>query len=161
MKRVDIGALVFAMFIPLLIGAASVAISARGMDAYENMNKPPLSPPAWVFSVAWTILYVIMGLASYFIYVSGANKIDKSMALTLYAIQLAMNFMWSIIFFVWGTYLLAFIWLFMMWWIVLVCAFRFFAINKTAAYLLIPYILWLSFAAYLNLGSYVVNLKIE
>ena len=81
------------------------------------------------------------------------------MALIIYSVQLAMNFMWSIFFFNMGILLFSFVWLMIMWGIVILCALRFFPINRTAAFLLIPYILWLIFAAYLNLGSYILNMN--
>ena len=159
MNKISVGTLIIALFIPLVIGGASAALSAQGMIMYRTMQKPPLSPPAWLFSVAWTILYLMMGLASYFIIVTGTNNRAKAMALIIYALQLAMNFMWSILFFNWRIYLFAFFWLIAMWLIVIVCTVRFYSINRIATYLFIPYILWLSFAAYLNLGSYILNKK--
>lgn len=150
--------LIFALFIPLCVGGVSAYLTRNGMATYGTMNKPPLSPPAWVFSVAWTILYLMMGLASYYVIVE-ENANDKGMAIILYIAQLAMNFMWSIVFFNWGWYLFAFIWLMIMWLIVIVCAIRFYGINRLAGCLLIPYILWLTFAAYLNLGAYIINKK--
>ncbi len=158
MRRISIGTLIMALFLPLLVGGISAALSAQGMVAYGSMNKPPLSPPPWVFSVAWTILYLMMGLASYFVLVSDADNRSKAMALIIYTIQLAMNFMWSIMFFNWGVYLTAFVWLIIMWAIVILCAYRFYSINRMATYLMIPYILWLTFAAYLNMGSYLLNM---
>ncbi|MBQ0042454.1 MAG: tryptophan-rich sensory protein [Lachnospiraceae bacterium] len=158
MKKVRVGTLIIALLIPLLVGGVSAAISMPGMAMYETMNKPPLSPPAWLFSVAWTILYLIMGFASYIILVSDADMKTKTKAMILYGIQLLMNFMWSIVFFVWRMYLIAFIWLMIMWCLVIFCTIRFFFIRRPAAYLLVPYVLWLTFAAYLNLGSYIVNL---
>ena len=157
MKKVSIGTLLFALFVPLVVGAISAALSSRGMALYADMNKPPLSPPPWVFSVAWTILYLMMGLSSYFIMVSEADMRPKTTAMIIYGVQLFMNFMWSIAFFNWGTYLFAFIWLIIMWIMVIICAFKFYTINRLAACLLIPYILWLTFAAYLNMGSYLLN----
>lgn len=157
MGKVHIGALIIALFIPLAVGGISAALSAEGMAAYGNMNKPPLSPPAWLFPVAWTILYLMMGLASYFIFVSESSFGSKSLPLIAYAVQLAMNFMWSIVFFKWGNYLLAFIWLMIMWGLVIWGAILFSRISRLAACLLIPYILWLTFAAYLNMGAYILN----
>lgn len=159
MRRISIGTLLLALFIPLVVGGISAALSSTGMTTYGNMNKPPLSPPAWVFSVAWTILYLLMGFASYLIIMSDVDNRTKAMALIIYGIQLAMNFMWSIMFFNWETYLGAFIWLLIMWCLVILCAFRFYSINRLAAYLFIPYILWLTFAAYLNMGAYILNME--
>lgn len=160
MKKVSAGVIV-SLFIPLMAGGVSALLSAKGMAGYASMNKPPLSPPAWVFPVAWTILYLMMGFAAYLVYAArtGSDSCDKVLALALYAIQLLMNFFWSVIFFVMGAYLVAFVWLFVMWALVILCAFRFYPISKPAAYLLVPYILWLTFAAYLNMGTYIINMK--
>lgn len=157
MKKISIGKLIIALAIPLIVGAVSAVLTAKAMNSYGTMNKPPLSPPAWLFPVAWTILYILMGMASFFVYESQVDTRDKSAALTLYAIQLAMNFMWSIIFFNWSMYMIAFIWLVIMWIIVILCALRFFCIDRVAAYLLVPYIAWLTFAGYLNMGAYLLN----
>lgn len=159
MKRVGIVTLMISFLIPLLVGGISSALSSEGMAMYGTMAKPPLSPPAWVFPVAWTILYLMMGLASCMILTSDAGGRGKTVALTLYAVQLAMNFMWSIFFFKWDMYLVAFIWLMVLWLVVIACAFRFFGIRRIAAYLMVPYIIWLTFAAYLNLGAYILRAK--
>lgn len=152
MKRIRLGVLIGALAIPLLVGMISAALSSKGMAAYGSMDKPLLSPPAWVFSIVWTILYLMMGFASYLVITAEANKRSRIMALFLYIIQLAMNFWWSIIFFNEGLYLIAFIWLLVMWGIVVFCAFKFYMINRLAGCLMMPYIIWLTFAAYLNLG---------
>lgn len=157
MRKLRIGTLIIAIMVPLIIGCISAVLSAKGMNIYGNMQKPPLSPPAWAFSVAWSILYVMMGVASYFVIVAGADSRSKSMAILIYAIQLAMNFMWSIIFFNWGLYMFAFIWLMVMWLLVILCTVKFFGLNRTAGWLMIPYVLWLTFAAYLNLGAWYLN----
>lgn len=153
MKKTNYMTFLCAIFLPLLIGMISAAISSREMAAYGSMRKPPLSPPSWVFSLAWTVLYLMMGLASYYIFVSKASEGRKITALAMYVIQLAMNFCWSILFFNWKMYLLAFFWLLVMWFIVIGCIVRFYTIDKRAAYLMIAYVLWLTFAAYLNLGD--------
>lgn len=157
MKRIQIGTLLIALLIPLIVGGLSAALSAPGMEKYGTMAKPPLSPPAWVFPVAWTILYCMMGLATYFVVTSNADSKSKAFALMLYAVQLVMNFAWSILFFKWEMKLFAFIWLIVMWLIVILCTFRFFAIDRMAGILMIPYTAWLSFAAYLNMGAYILQ----
>lgn len=156
MRKISIFTLIFALFIPILTGGISAALTGKAMEAYGTMSKPPLSPPAWIFPVAWTILYLMMGLASYYVMVS-EEKYGKIMALVLYFVQLAMNFMWSIIFFNRGQYMVAFIWLMIMWGIVIVCSLKFYNLSRIAGFLMIPYILWLTFAAYLNLGTFIVN----
>ena len=157
MKKINVSILFVALFVPLVIGVASAMLSADGMEIYTTMAKPPLSPPGWVFSVAWTILYLLMGLCSYLVVMSVGEMEDKRFALCLYVIQLVMNFWWSIIFFNGRMYLFAFIWLVIMWCIVIVCTMKYYGISKLAAYLMIPYILWLTFAAYLNMGAYVLS----
>lgn len=159
MRKLHVIKLIVALAIPLAVGGISAALSAKGMASYGDMEKPPLSPPAWVFSVAWTILYLMMGFAFYCVWVAEADTKKKTMALVLFGVQLVMNFMWSIVFFRWEFYLVAFVWLMIMWCMVILTAIRFFRINRLAGLMLIPYILWLTFAAYLNLGAYVLSHK--
>lgn len=153
MKTRRISILIGAVVIPLLVGAVSATLSRQGMLDYGSMIKPPLSPPAWVFSVVWTILYIMMGLASYRILVAEADTSARIKAMIPYAIQLAMNFVWSLIFFNGGQYLLAFLWLLIMCFFVVLCAIWFYRIDRLAGYLLIPYVVWSTFAAYLNAGT--------
>ncbi len=157
MKKVNICALLMALIIPLAVGALSAVLSAKGMTAYGSVNKPPLSPPAWAFPVAWTILYLLMGWSAYLVYMADADRDQKFVALAFFAFQLVLNFMWSIIFFSWGAYLFAFVWLVLLLAAVVMCTLRFFDISKLAACLMIPYIIWLCFAAYLNMGAYLLN----
>lgn len=157
MKKIHLGTLILCLAIPVLTGVLSATITSSSMKAYASMNKPPLSPPAIVFPIAWTILYLMMGLALYLIVITPSDKNLKGTAVLLFTIQLIMNFMWSIIFFKWGQYLAAFIWLIIMLCILIICAFRFYDINRSSAYLLIPYIVWLIFASYLNMGSFILN----
>ena len=159
MREVKIGTLIFSLAIPLLVGGISAALTKQGMMAYASMAKPPLSPPAWLFCVVWLILYILMGLATYCVITTDTYGQSKTAAFVIYAIQLALNFMWPIIYFNWGMYLSAFVWLILLWVIVIVCAFMYGGINKTAGCLMIPYIVWLTFAAYLNMGTYILNLK--
>lgn len=159
MRKIRIGTLVLSILVPLLVGAASAALSAKGMASYATMSKPPLSPPAWVFSVAWTILYIMMGLASYFVLVSKVDTRSKVMAMAVYVVQLAMNFMWSIIFFDAQRYTVAFVWLMIMWCVVILCMAKFYRIDRLAGFMMIPYVLWLTFAAYLNLGAAILSMK--
>lgn len=159
MKKFHVGMFIVTLLIPIFVGAVSAILTSKGMSAYGTMSKPPLSPPAWAFPVAWTLLYIAMGAASYFIFAAESDSPNRTLILILYAVQLAMNFMWSIIFFNWGMYLFAFIWLMIMWCLVIVCAVLSFRVCRISFWLFIPYILWLTFAAYLNLGSYLLSIK--
>ncbi len=143
--------------IPLLVGAAASLITMGGMKAFEALNQPPLSPPMWLFPVAWTILYVLMGVASYLVYTSGADQKQVSDAIGVYAAQLLVNFLWPTFFFNFQWYLFSFFWLLLLWVLVFVTIKRFYDISKLAGYLLLPYLAWLTFAAYLNFGVWWLN----
>ena len=97
--------------IPLLVGILATLASGGGMDAFAQLKKPPLSPPGWLFPVVWTILYILMGIASYLVFSSDAEQSVKSEALTFYAMQLAANFIWPLLFFQREWYVLSFAWL--------------------------------------------------
>ena len=148
--------LLICIAIPLLVGGLAALLTQNGMETFESVNKPPLSPPGWLFPVVWTVLYVLMGIASYLVLESGKPARSKT-ALTVYGVQLFFNFFWSIIFFNLEAYLLAFVWLVILFVLILLTAFLFYRITKPAGYLLIPYILWVAFAGYLNLFIYLLN----
>ncbi len=143
--------------IPLAVGALAALLSRGAMEDYQDLYKPLLSPPSWLFPVVWTILYVLMGLASYYVYSSSASPERIRRALKAYALQLAANFIWPLIFFVLGAYLIAFLWLILLFALALVCALRFGYIDARAGRLMAPYLVWLFFAAYLNLGVHLLN----
>lgn len=142
---------------PLLVGGLAGLLSRGGMKDYQSMYKPLLAPPGWVFPAAWTLLYILMGLASYFVYTSAASPERIRRAMGAYVLQLAANFIWPLIFFVLGLYLLAFLWLILLFALAFVCALRFGYIDARAGKLMAPYLAWLFFAAYLNLGVYLLN----
>lgn len=145
------------LLIPLSVGAVSGVISGGGMDSFSEMVKPPLSPPGWLFPIVWTILFILMGVSSYLVASANADPMQKRVALLFYAIQLFFNFFWSIIFFNLEWYLFAFIWLVILWVLILVTAILFWRISKVAGYLLLPYLIWVTFAGYLNFAIYLLN----
>ena len=151
----NLKALIISLAISLGAGALSGFLAGDSMGLYQNLEQPPLSPPGWIFPVVWTILYTLMGISAYLIYTSDSP--GRNSALRIYAIQLAVNFLWSFIFFNKQMYLLAFIWLVLLWVLILMMIKSFSKINKTAAYLQIPYLIWVTFAGYLNLGVYLLN----
>ena len=124
----SIKSFIVAVLIPLAVGGLSALISRGGMETFSMIQKPPLTPPAIVFPIAWTILYILMGIASYFVFVSDSPLKDS--ALRVYGIQLVFNFFWSIFFFNFGAYLFSFFWLLAMWLIIIICILLFFAIDK-------------------------------
>lgn len=154
MKIQNKSALIISILIPLAVGSLSALISGN-MSMYLSLNKPSLSPPAYVFSVVWTLLYILMGISSYIIFISGNTGSAK--ALKIYGLQLFFNFCWSIIFFGFSQYLLTFLWLITLIILIIIMIQQFYKISPIAAYLQIPYLLWCIFAAYLNFTIYKLN----
>ena len=149
--------LIICLVIPLAVGGLAALLTGGGMDTFETLNKPPLSPPGWLFPVVWTILYILMGIASYLVLTPVEAQENIQRALVLYGIQLAFNFLWPVLFFSLSAYLFAFIWLVALWLLILATLVSFYRISDTAGYLLIPYLVWVAFAGYLNLGIYFLN----
>lgn len=157
-QKKSMSTLLASLAIPLLIGGFSSFLTAGDMRNYEYFNHPPLSPPSWVFPVVWSILYVIMGLASYLVYTSNAEPEQKRTALTLYAAQLVMNMFWTVLFFTYVQYLIALIWLVAMWVIILMTALRFYKINRLSGIMMGVLLIWTAFAGYLNYAYYVMSI---
>lgn len=150
--------LTLAILLPLFVGGLSAMLTGDMMKEYFFLNKPPLAPPSWLFPVVWTILYVMMGLASYLVINSGADSSIINKALLFYIIQLVLNFFWSILFFNHSLFLWALIELLVMWVTIIVTTVFFFKASPTAGVLMIPLTLWTSFAAYLNLAIYKMSI---
>lgn len=147
--------LIVGILIPLAIGGLAALLTMGQMDIYQTLTTPPLSPPSILFPIVWGILYVLMGISSYFIYISDSSV--KKSALTLYAVQLVVNFIWPILFFNLQNYLFSFIWLVLLWILVLLMIILFYKIKPLAGVLQIPYLVWITFAGYLNLAIYLLN----
>lgn len=142
---------------PLAVDGVSAFLTRDSMETFQKLNQPPLSPPGWVFPVVWTVLFVMMGVASYRVYMASVPRSEKTAALAVYGVQLMMNFFWPIFFFLQGWYLFAFFWLLMLWVLILGLLLLFYRISRWAGLLLFPYLLWVSFAGYLNFGIYLLN----
>ncbi len=143
------------LLLPLGVGALSAFITSGSMDIYSRIIAPPLAPPAILFPIVWTVLYLLMGVSAYLIIISGSENTEN--ALFIYWLQLAVNFIWSPIFFNAQMFRVAFVVLILLWVLVFTMIRRFLPINKTAAYLQIPYLIWLTFAGYLNLAIAILN----
>lgn len=148
---------VIAVLIPLLTGAVSALLSMDGMKNFALLNKPPLSPPGWLFPTVWTVLYVLMGIASFLVEKSSVPPAQKRSALMLYGVQLFFNFFWAIIFFRLQQYLLALFWLLALWLLLYMTLHEFMKIKKSAGLLLLPYLAWVTFAGYLSFGIFLLN----
>ena len=150
MKKENIKALIKSILVPLLLGTIVGIITSGSMDDFNNLTKPPLSPPGFLFPIVWTILYILMGISHYL--TRNCNVCNK-----IYKKQLIVNLLWSIIFFTLKLRLIAFLTILLLIYLIIKMIITFYKENKTAAYLQIPYLLWCTFAAYLNLFIYLLN----
>jgi tryptophan-rich sensory protein len=143
--------------ISLGVGVLSALLTRSQMDLYSQIQVPPLAPPAILFPIVWTILFLLMGISAARIALSDATAVEKENALTIYAVSLALNFTWSIVFFNYRAFFAAFLIILALWTSILVTILRYYRIDKAAAFLQIPYLLWVTFATYLNLAIVILN----
>ncbi len=148
---------IIGILLPIAVGGLSAFLTRGSMDIYQSIVKPELAPSAIVFPIVWTLLYALMGVGSTIIFNSDAGANEKSRALLIYALQLMVNFFWSILFFNQRAFLSSFVWIIILWVLIVAMIVGFYKINKTAALLQIPYLLWVTFAAYLTLMIYLLN----
>lgn len=154
MNKKNVWYLVLSILIPLVVGFVGNMLGGS-MALFDNIEKPWFAPPAILFPIVWTILYILMGISSYLVYKSDSEY--KRIALILYGIQLVLNALWSMIFFRFENFLLAFIWLILLIVLVILMVYYFCKADKRACYLQIPYLLWLIFASILNYSIYTLN----
>ena len=157
LKRINWGTLAISVLIPLVVGGISALLTMNAMEEFSSLDQPPLSPPGWLFPVVWSLLYILMGIAFYRVVRSGRDNEQKLSAIKVYFLQLAINFLWSILFFNFGLYTFSVVWLALLLITVVMTAVKFYKIDRISGYLFIPYIIWILFAAYLNIGIAVLN----
>ena len=150
MKKENIKTLIKSILAPLLLGTLVGIITSGSMDNFDKLIKPPLSPPGFLFPIVWTILYILMGISHYL--TRNSSKCNK-----IYKEQLIVNLLWSIIFFTLKLRLIAFLTILLLIYLIIKMIITFYKESKPAAYLQIPYLLWCTFAAYLNLFIYLLN----
>lgn len=149
---------VISILIALAVGGTSALLTMGNMEIYSEIRTPPLSPPSILFPIVWTVLYILMGISAAMIYTDKNSKEkEKKEALVPYASSLIVNFAWSIIFFNFRAFFVAFIWLLLLLYLIIKTVIEYKKINPLAAYLQIPYAIWVSFAGYLNLGIWLLN----
>ena len=152
-KHIDWKALIF--FVAYTFLFAGLGVLLGGGTDLGTLVRPPLTPPEWVFPVVWSILYLLMSIAAYLVYTR--NDIDRGAPLRLYLLQVIVNSLWTFFFFRLEWRLFAFFWLLLLIALVVLTMVGFRPISRTAFRLMIPYLLWLCLAAYLNLGFYLLN----
>lgn len=149
---------VISIAISLAVGGLSALLSAKNMDLYGQIKTPALTPPSFLFPVVWTVLFVLMGISAARVWI----RLDTDPAagkdgLASYAASLCVNFFWPIFFFNFRIFLFSFFWLLLLWVLVLRTVAYYYHVDRTAAFLQIPYILWVTFAGYLNLSIALLN----
>ena len=146
--------LIISIVLPFLASAIGGFFTASSVSTwYVELVKPSFNPPSWIFGPVWTLLYLLMGISLYLVWI---KKSDKN-AFILFGTQLVLNALWSILFFGLNAPLYAFIEIILLWGFIFATIFYFYKIDKVSAYLLLPYILWVSFAAILNLAIFILN----
>ena len=153
--KINYKRLIICILIPVLTGGLSALLTMNNMNIYDNINLPKLSPPGIIFPIVWTILYILMGISLYFVSLKSYDLSEK--AQKIFVIQLILNFIWSIIFFNFKNFILAFIVLILLWIFILKMILSFYKLSAFSGILQIPYLLWVFFAGYLNLMIIILN----
>ena len=149
---------IISIAIALGTGALAAFLTRNNMNIYDRINKPSFAPAPIIFPIAWTILYTLMGISSALIWQQRKKQpVLAADALFAYIIQLFLNFTWNLIFFNLQNYLFAFIWIIILWIVIFIMIIRFYKVSPLASHLQIPYLIWVSFAGYLNLMIYLIN----
>ena len=155
LKKSDLFTYAGNIVIALAVGGLSTWLNAGKMNISEIYIQPTLSPPAWLFPIVWTVLFTLMGISAAKVCISGCE--GSSDALFIYAIQLVVNFLWTVFFFSFQALFLSLLWLVFLILLVILMIVRFMRCVPSAGYLQIPCLVWLFFAAYLNLGLWLMN----
>ena len=157
MNKSKILKLLASLALPLILGAIAGLPTADAVpEWYKGLNRPSFSPPNWLFGPVWTILYILMGISLFLIWKQGVSK-ERNIAMFVFLLQLSLNFAWSFIFFYYNMIGLALIEIILLWISILVMLILFYKIKPMAAYLNIPYLLWVSFATILTAAYFILN----
>lgn len=154
----NLGRLAISLIIPLLIGFLGSFLTTPSVnsDWYSNLNKPHVFPPNWLFAPVWTFLFILIGISFYMVWENNFGK-NKSQAVVVYSVQLLLNLLWSFFFFYLQSPFLGLINIIILWFAILLNIKVFYDVSKTAGLLLVPYILWVTFATYLNYSVFILN----
>ena len=158
-KLSEIPKIVVALLIPLIVGfLGSIATTSQISTWYATLVKPLWAPPNWVFAPVWTTLFILMGIALYLVWRQGLERKDVKFAILIFGVQLVLNLLWSVVFFSFHAILGAFIVILILWIAIFANIIAFYVISKPAGILLVPYIIWVSIASYLNYTIYLLNM---
>lgn len=157
MSRTNIIKLIVSLFLPLCVGVVAGIFTSQAVPTwYATLNRPFFNPPNWVFGPVWTTLYILLGISFFLIWKEEATK-ARDLAIKVFLIQMLLNFAWSFIFFYFNLIGAALIEIILLWISIALMIYLFYKIKRFAAYLNIPYFLWVSFATILNAGYYFLN----
>ena len=157
MKTVNIGKLLISIILPLSLGAIAGIFTSKAIpEWYATLNQPSFNPPNWIFGPVWTTLYIIMGISFFLIWKLESGK-ERNQAIMIFLVQLLLNFSWSFFFFYFNMIGLALIEILLLWSTIVLMITRFYKLKPLAAYLNIPYLLWVSFATVLNAAYFFLN----
>jgi benzodiazapine receptor len=157
MKANQIGKLIASLLLPLGIGGLAGMFTSEAIPGwYASLNQPSFNPPNWVFGPVWTMLYIIMGISLFLIWKLPASK-QRNQAILIFMVQLFLNFCWSFFFFYFKMIGVALVDILLLWITIIFMLVRFYVIKPVAAYINIPYLLWVTFASALNLAYFFLN----
>ncbi len=151
-------ALIAAVILSLGTGGASYILSSNAFEAYQALQQPSFAPPGWIFTPVWTLLFIMMGIASYRVFMYSLDRKSVRSALGVYLLQLVFNFFWTLIFFRWELRGLAIIEILLLLALIVINTWQFFRIDRAAGFLMVPYVLWVSFATVLNFSVWILNM---
>jgi len=157
MKISHIIKLIISILLPLSVGAVAGMFTSQAVPTwYASLNRPSFSPPNWVFGPVWTSLYILLGISFFLIWKEEASK-GRDLAIKVFLVQMLLNFAWSFLFFYFNLIGAALIEIILLWTSIAAMIYLFYKIKPVAAYMNIPYLLWVSFATILNAGYYFLN----
>ncbi|MBS3742300.1 MAG: tryptophan-rich sensory protein [Candidatus Cloacimonetes bacterium] len=152
-----LGKFILSILLPLAIGFFASFFTQQSVETwYKLIDKPVFNPPDWIFAPVWTILYIIIGIAFYLVWQKNFGS-DKKRVLTIYFVQLFLNFLWSFLFFGMQSPIAGLVEIILLWIVIFMNIKVFYRVTKTAGYLLIPYLAWVSFALILNFSIVIIN----
>ena len=157
MYKTQILKLLISIILPLSLGAIAGMFTAQSVpEWYATLNKPSFNPPDWIFGPVWTSLYILMGISLFLIWKQVASK-ERNLAILIFFLQLLLNFAWSFIFFYFNMIGIALIEIVLLWIGIIIMSVLFYKIKPMAAYINIPYFIWVTFATILNVSYYLLN----
>ncbi len=157
MSKKNIAKLIISIALPLVLGSVAGMFTSQSVpDWYAALNKPAFNPPGWIFGPVWTLLYLLMGISFFMVWKQEKDKL-RNLAILIYSVQLLLNFAWSFIFFYFKLIGLALVEIVLLWCAIILMLVLFKKVKPIAAYINIPYLLWVSFAAILNAAYYILN----